>query len=48
MVSGSWLMAQGSWLMPQGSRLMAKKMWRGVPQAPGPRAKFLLAMSHEP
>ena len=53
MANGSWLKAQDSWLMPQGSWLKAngswpRKIWRGVTQAPGPRAKLFLAMSLEP
>ena len=49
MAQGSWLMTHGSWLMTHGLWLMAhvqSKIWRGVPQAPGPRAKFFIG--HEP
>ena len=45
MAQGSWLMTHGSWLMTHGLWLMAHgqyKIWRGVPQASGPRAKFFI------
>ena len=56
MVTGSWLMAHGSWLESDGSCFKARgsgpmadgeeKVWRGVPQAMGPRGKPFLG--HEP
>ena len=44
-------MAHGSRLMAHASELVAQgqtKIWQWMPEAPGPSAKFLWAMSHEP
>ena len=48
MVHGSWLKVQGSCLKARGSRLLAKRNLARGPGSWGPRAKFILAMSHEP
>ena len=46
MAQSSWLMLQGSWLKARGS--WPGQIWRWVTQAPGPSAKVVLDMSHEP
>ena len=55
MAHGSWLKAHahGSRIMAHASKLVAqgswpRKIWRGVPQGPGPARHVFLAMSHEP